>query len=112
MAAVQNPLMHQAMSDITTAQGNAIQAGAYPNPHFGYQSDDIGTGNTNGYQGINLTQTISTGGKLQLAKAAAMVDVENAQLALRAARSDLDTRVRTAYFGVLVARRRSASTGP
>ena len=76
MAAAQNPTIRQAVSDITTAQGNAIQAGAYPNPHVGYQSDDIGTGNTAGYQGINITQTIATGGKLQLARAAAMVDVE------------------------------------
>jgi cobalt-zinc-cadmium efflux system outer membrane protein len=98
-----NPLIRQAASDVEAARGAMIQAGAYPNPHIGYQADTIGTGATAGYQGGNISQTIVTGGKLRLARAAAAEDVENAQLALRRARFDLATQVRTNYFAVLVA---------
>jgi len=101
-----NPLIRQAASDVEAARGNMIQAGAYPNPHVGYQSDDINTGSTAGYQGGGISQTIVTGGKLRLAKASAEVDLHNAELALHRARYDLATQVRTNYLGVLVARER------
>ena len=106
MAVAHNPLIRQAASDVEAARGNMIQAGAYPNPHVGYQADDIDTGNTAGYQGGNISQTIVTGGKLKLARASATVDLQNAELALRRARYDLATQVRSNYLGVLVARER------
>ena len=103
MAITRNPLIRQAASDVEAARG-ADPGRAYPNPHVGYQADDINTGNTKGYQGGNLSQTIVTGGKLRLAKASAHVDLQNAELALRRARYDLATQVRSNYLGVLVAR--------
>ncbi len=106
LAVTRNPLIRQAASDVEAARGNMIQAGAYPNPHVGYQSDDINTGRTAGYQGGGIGQTIVTGGKLRLAKASAEVDLHNAELALRRARYDLATQVRSNYLGVLVARER------
>ncbi len=111
MAITRNPLIRQAASDVEAARGALIQAGAYPNPHVGYQADDINTGNTKGYQGGNLSQTIVTGGKLRLAKASAHVDLQNAELALRRARYDLATQVRSNYLGVLVARERITVNG-
>ncbi len=51
-----------------------------------------------------MDQTIKTGGKLRLQTAAAEMDLHNAELALRRARSDLATQVRNAYFAVLVAK--------
>ena len=101
-----NPLIRQAASDVEAARGNMIQAGAYPNPHVGYQCDDVNTGLTAGYQGGGIGQTIVTGGKLRLAKASAGVDLRNAELALTRARYDLATQVRSNYLGVLVARER------
>ncbi|MGA2253678.1 MAG: TolC family protein [Thermoguttaceae bacterium] len=101
-----NPLIRQAVSDVEAARGNMIQAGAYPNPHVGYQSDDVNTGSTAGYQGAGISQTIVTGGKLRLAKASAEVDLRNAEVALHRARYDLATQVRSNYLGVLVARER------
>jgi cobalt-zinc-cadmium efflux system outer membrane protein len=106
IAVTRNPLIFQAAADVEAARGNMIQAGAYPNPHVGYQADDIGTGQTGGYQGGNVSQTIVTGGKLRLAKASAGVDLHNAELALTRARYDLATQVRSNYLGVLVARQR------
>jgi cobalt-zinc-cadmium efflux system outer membrane protein len=98
-----NPLIRQAAADMEAARGNMIQAGAYPNPHIGYQADTINTGRTGGYQGGNVSQTIVTGGKLRLAQSAAEVDLQNAELSLRRARFDLATQVRSNYLGVLVA---------
>jgi cobalt-zinc-cadmium efflux system outer membrane protein len=106
MAMTRNPLIRQAASDVEAARGNMIQAGAYPNPHVGYQCDDMNTGLTAGYQGGAVGQTIVTGGKLRLAKASAGVDLHNAELALRRARYDLATQVRSNYLSVLVARKR------
>jgi len=106
IAVSHNPLIRQAVSDVEAARGNMIQAGAYPNPHVGYQSDDVNTGLTAGYQGGAISQTIVTGGKLRLARASAEVDLRNAEVALHRARYDLATQVRSNYLGVLVARER------
>lgn len=103
MACEQSPLVRQAVADVQSARGAAIQAGAYPNPHLGYQADNIGTADTSGYQGMNFSQTIATGGKLQLARAASEVEVSNAQLTLRRTQAELATQVRTRYFAVLAA---------
>src|SRR5262249_51117281 len=46
---------------------------------------------------------VKTGGKRELARQVASVDVVNARVALRATENDVATRVRTAYFAVLVA---------
>ncbi len=104
LALTNSPLLRQAMADVLAARGGAIQAGKYPNPTIGYEGDSIGQGNTPGMQGGFAQQTIKTGGKLQLARAAAEQDVANAELAVSKARSDLFTQVRTGYFAVLVAR--------
>jgi cobalt-zinc-cadmium efflux system outer membrane protein len=106
LALARNPLIRQAASDVEAARGALIQAGAYPNPHVGYQCDDVNTGLTAGYQGAGISQTIVTGGKLRLAKASAEVDLRNAEVALHRARYDLATQVRSNYLGVLVARER------
>jgi cobalt-zinc-cadmium efflux system outer membrane protein len=98
-----SPLIRQAAADIEAARGAMIQAGLYPNPTIGYEADTINQGNTPGQQGGLISQVIKTGNKLQLARAAAEMDVLNAQVALRRAQSDLNTRIRTGYFAVLTA---------
>lgn len=103
LAMSNSPLIRQAAADVEAAKGAAIQAGAYPNPNFGYQADTVGTGATAGFQGFFLEQTIRTGGKLKLAQAAATMDLLNSQLALRRTQFDLVTAVRNGYYGVLVA---------
>jgi len=103
MARINSPIIRQAMADVRAANGAAIQAGLYPNPTIGYESDNINTGRTAGYQGGFIDQEIKTGGKLQLSRASAMVDVDNAQVALQRAEYDLATSVRTNYFAVLSA---------
>ncbi len=103
IAATHNPLIRQAASDVDAARGAMIQAGVYPNPHVSFKGDTMNTGLTGGYVGGAVDQTIVTAGKLKLARAAAGVDVENAELALHRARYDLATQVRSNYLAVLVA---------
>jgi cobalt-zinc-cadmium efflux system outer membrane protein len=104
IAIATNPTIRETVAMVKAMEGAARQAGAYPNPNFGYESDTAGTGATPGFQGLFIEQIIKTAGKLKLAQASALIDLLNAQLALRAARSTVASQVRTAYFTMLVAR--------
>jgi cobalt-zinc-cadmium efflux system outer membrane protein len=104
LAAANSPQLRQAASDVQAARGNLIQARAYPNPTVGWNVQPSNDGSTAGVQGPFVDQTIRFYGKIKLASAAAAVDLGNAELALRRARSDLATAVRNAYYGVLVAK--------
>jgi cobalt-zinc-cadmium efflux system outer membrane protein len=97
-----SPLLRQAGADVAAAQGAAKQAGAYANPTFGLQSTSPSNSGGPTY-GVVLGQTITTMGKKKLAQAAAVMDLENAQIAFRRAETDLMASIRTSYFGVLVA---------
>ncbi len=103
-ATANSPQLRQAASDVEAARGNLLQANAYPNPTVSYQMQPSNNGSTPGFDGFGVDQTIKTGGKLGLQRAAAEMDLHNAELALRRARSDLATQVRNAYFAVLVAK--------
>jgi cobalt-zinc-cadmium efflux system outer membrane protein len=98
-----SPLLRQAVANVEAARGAAIQAGAYPNPQVGFEQDTIYTAGSPGYQGAFVDQKIITGDKLQLARAAATMDLKNAELALRRAETDLMAKVRGGYYAVLVA---------
>jgi cobalt-zinc-cadmium efflux system outer membrane protein len=100
IAFANSPLLKQAASDIEAARGAAIQAGAYPNPTFGYETSSAGpSGGPN--VGMFMSQTIKTWGKLKLAQAAAMMDLRAAEFAYRRAETDLMTNVRGNYYAVL-----------
>jgi cobalt-zinc-cadmium efflux system outer membrane protein len=108
LALRQNPVIRRAAADVDVAYGNMVQAGLPPNPHVGYQADQIMPGhkptNNAGQQGAFIQQLFKTAGKLSLARAAAGMALANAEVALRRSRIDVVTQVRTAYFSVLVAR--------
>jgi cobalt-zinc-cadmium efflux system outer membrane protein len=98
-----SPPVKSAFAAVEAARGAARQAGAYPNPTFAFESDTSQTGPA-GYPGFSIDQLIKTGDKLKLQEAAATMDLLNARLALRRARTDLAYQVRGGYFAVLVAR--------
>jgi cobalt-zinc-cadmium efflux system outer membrane protein len=103
LAAVNSPQLRQAASDVEAARGNLLQARAYPNPTVGLEVDPSNDGSSPSTWGGFVDQVVKTGGKLKLSTAAAEIDLQNAELALRRARSDLATQVRTAYYALLVA---------
>jgi cobalt-zinc-cadmium efflux system outer membrane protein len=97
-----NPAIRAAEAAVQAARGAVRQSLAYPNPTFAFEDDTAATGPA-GYPGFYVDQVIKTANKLQLQGAAATMDLFNAQLALRRARSDAAYQVRTNYFAVLVA---------
>jgi len=102
LAAANNPSIKNAAAGVEAARGAMIQAGAYPNPNVFWEADTVGTGGA-GYQGGGFDQPIKGANKIKLARAAAAMDLRNAELAYRRAVSDLATQVRSTYFAVLVA---------
>ena len=104
-ATANSPQLRQAASDVEAARGNLLQANAYPNPTVNYQMQPSNNGSTPGFDGFGVDQTIKTGGKLGLQRAAAEMDLHNAELALCRARSDLATQVGNVLF------RRSSGQG-
>lgn len=105
MAWEHHPALMQASAQVEVARGAMIQAGLHPNPTVGWEQDTIGPG-IQGYKGPYVSQQIVTGGKLKLARCAAAMDYENAQIAYQRMRVEIATRVRDAYFDVLVSQQR------
>lgn len=110
LAVTNSPVLRQAAADVEAARGAAVQAGLYPNPQVGYMGTDVGEVNTAGYHGAFVEQVIKTGGKLDLAQASALMDVQNAELTLRKTQANLAAQVRGGYFAVLVARENMQAT--
>ena len=97
-----NPAVKNARAAVSAAEGAVQQADAYPNPTLNIQQDTVGTGPA-GYQGLGVSQLIKTWGKLKLQRAAALMDLLNARVALRRAETDAIYQLRGYYFAVLVA---------
>jgi cobalt-zinc-cadmium efflux system outer membrane protein len=104
IAAENSPTLRQAASDVQAAKGNVIQARAYPNPTVAFEQDPNNASQSPGAFGFYIEQLIKTGGKLKLQAAAAEMDLLNAEVALKRARSDLATQVRNAYFALVVSK--------
>jgi cobalt-zinc-cadmium efflux system outer membrane protein len=97
-----NPAIKSAYAAVEAAKAAAYQAGMYPNPTVAWEHDTVETGPA-GYPGGYFDQLIITGGKLTVQQAMATMDVLAAKLALRKAKSDMWTQIRSNYFAVLVA---------
>jgi cobalt-zinc-cadmium efflux system outer membrane protein len=74
----------------------------YTNPTASYMNISSNNTNTAMATGGAVDQPISMGGKQKLTVGAAQKALDNAELALKRARSDLSTAVRNAYFTLLV----------
>jgi cobalt-zinc-cadmium efflux system outer membrane protein len=98
-----SPAIKKARAAVDAAIGAVKDAGAYPNPNVGYEHDTIRTA-VAGYEGFYIEQLIKTAGKLKLKQAASLMELRNAEVALRRAETDLFYAIRTNYFQVLVAR--------
>jgi cobalt-zinc-cadmium efflux system outer membrane protein len=106
VALARHPELAAAVAKIEVARGKLIQAGLYPNPHVGWESDDLGQPEHGaGKQGPTFEQEIVTGGKLALAQAAAVHGVTAADWQAVTRRFEIITRVRLAFYEVLAAQR-------
>ncbi len=85
-------------------EGLLIQAGTYPNPTIGYLVGPNNNNTATGTYAYFFDQVVKTGGKLTLQAAAAQMGLQNAELALKRARFDLATTIRTDYYNLLVAK--------
>ncbi len=103
LATENSPTLRQAVSDVKAAEGALVQAKTYQNPTVAYQAVPTNNNSNAGAQGGYIDQPIRMWGKMKLSIAAAKMDLDNAQLALRRARFDLSTNVRNAYFSLIVA---------
>ena len=104
LAAANNPALRQAVSDVEAARGVLKQTVTYPNPTIGYETNPNNNNTGSATMGFFIDQVIKTGGKLTLAGATAKMNVLNAELALKRARSDLATTIRGDYYTLLVAK--------
>jgi cobalt-zinc-cadmium efflux system outer membrane protein len=103
LAAANSAELRQAALAVEMARGNVLAARAYPNPTLSWQFQPSNDGSTAGVIGTGIDQTVVTGGKLRIASAAAEMVQRKSEIALLRARSDLATRVRNAYYTLLVA---------
>ena len=103
LAAANNPGLRQAASDVEAARGLMIQAGLYPNPTIGYETNPDNNNTGSGVQGGFIDQVIKTGGKLTIAVAGARMALVAAELALKQTRYALATTIRGDFYTLLVA---------
>ncbi|MGD9644462.1 MAG: TolC family protein [Pirellulales bacterium] len=104
MAIAYNPNLREASARITAARGRALQVGLYPNPTVNTASPQL-AGSESQYNGF-LTQEFVTMGKLRLNRAAAMREVQQAELHYVRTRYDLLTAVRSGFYSTLVGQQR------
>jgi cobalt-zinc-cadmium efflux system outer membrane protein len=103
LAVENSPTLRQAVSDVKAAEGVLFQAKTYANPTFSYVGQPTNNSANEGAWGATVEQVIRAFGKQKMQVAVAQKNLDNAQLALRRARSDLSTSVRNAYFSLIVA---------
>ena len=105
MALTANPAVARASALVGAARGTAIQVGLPPNPSVGYIGQQLGSGGLAEQHGIQVSQDIITGGKLELNRAVAEEDVNRARQELAVLQQRVLTDVRISFYQVLLAQR-------
>ena len=101
-----NPTLAAAAARMDVARGRQVQAGLYPNPVVGYHATEIGNLGTAGQQGGFISQRFITGGKLQLDRAIAGKEINEAHFRFHAQEQRVLSDVRVRFYEALVAQRR------
>lgn len=101
LAEVNHPAIRAAAEEVRVAEGQAWQAGLYPNPQVAVSSPQL-AGSDSQYN-VFLSQDLVTGGKLRLDVAAAQRRVAQAELSLVRARFDVLTALRQRFYDTLAA---------
>jgi|GEM_PF-1331844 len=103
LALQQHPLLAAARLNVEAARGRLIQAGLYPNPVIGFESEDIAEGGQAGKHGPFFEQEIVLGGKLRWAQQLAAAELLATDWQALTQWYDLLTRIRLAWVELLAA---------
>jgi cobalt-zinc-cadmium efflux system outer membrane protein len=109
LAEMHHPALREAAAEVEAAQGEAIQAGLWPNPTFYTASPQI-AGSSSQYNAF-VGQDVVTAGKLRLDRAALERKVLQARLNLTRTRFEVLTAVRTQFYATAAAQRRAEVLG-
>jgi cobalt-zinc-cadmium efflux system outer membrane protein len=101
IALTNNPTIPQAGALVQQQQGLTRQAGLYPNPQAGYLRTDADQDGQSQTNGVFLSQTIVTAGKLRLARQAGRQDIQMRQWQLNAQQYRVLNDLRIRYYEVL-----------
>ncbi len=99
-----NPVLRLAGARIESAQGDALQAGLYPNPRWDTNNPEVFAGAFSNYN-AGFQQRIVVKGKLRMDVAAAKEVVRQKQLGMVQDRFDLLTDIRQQFYNVLALQR-------
>ncbi len=99
-----NPILRRAVARIASAQGDALQAGLYPNPRFDTNNPQVFAATSTSLN-AGFQQQIVVKGKLRLDKAAATEVVRQREIGLTQDRFSLLTSVRQQFYTVLADQR-------
>lgn len=105
LAEQNHPVLRQSRARVTSAQGQALQEGLYPNPRFDTNNPQVFNGQQS-LMNVGFQQEIVTKGKLRLQRAAATKMVGQTEMAYVTDRFNLLTAVRKQYYTTLAAQRR------
>ena len=105
LALAKNPALESGKGEEDAAQGRALQAGLYPNPHLGYKLEELGTRGpgSSGAHYLFMEQRLVLGGKLDLAKEAADREVASLKGQGRAARAAVLAALAVSFHQALAA---------
>ncbi len=104
-ALANNPTVVQAAMRVKAAEAKCVQVGLYPNPVLGYKGEDMGDQGSAGKQGAFFGQEFVTSRKLQLDRAVAAQEVQQARHVHESQRQRVLNDVRLTFYEVLVAQR-------
>jgi cobalt-zinc-cadmium efflux system outer membrane protein len=101
-----SPRLKSVAAGVDAAKGAEDQAGAWPNPEFGFEAENVAGGGQ--FSGTNsaeytygLTQRLEIGGKRSARKSVAQAVRESAQTRILAERLNLERDIHIAYSNVL-----------
>ncbi len=100
-----NPTLAQAAARVQAARAEWVQAGLYPNPHVGYEANEMNDEGQAGQQGAAFGQEFVTAGKLQRNRDVAAHAIRQAEYSWAAQNGRVLNDVRQAFYEVLVAQR-------
>lgn len=106
MALASNPSVQQAEAAVAKANGVRCQVGLKPNPTVSYFGQEIGNDGSAGQHGLQVSQALIRGNKLQWNDVVHSHDVDRARWAVAAQRLRTETDVRVRFYRALTAQRK------